>query len=97
MITTHLPGAPTPRAGNRAELPCQNSPDLFFAEAPDDIQLAKALCRHCPLQSACLDDALRRGELWGVWGGALFERGVIIPDKRARGRPRKAVTHGMPS
>jgi len=24
-----------------------------------------------------------------VWGGQLFLRGVIVPTKRARGRPRK--------
>jgi WhiB family transcriptional regulator, redox-sensing transcriptional regulator len=70
-------------------LPCQHSPDLFFAQAPDDIRLAKTLCRHCPVQPACLDDALQRRELWGIWGGALFERGVIIADKRRRGRPAK--------
>lgn len=89
MINTRALGSWPGRAGARPELPCQNSPDLFFADAPDDIRLAKMLCRHCPVQPACLADALRRGELWGVWGGALFERGVIIPGKRRRGRPCK--------
>lgn len=83
---------PQRRAEMAPELPCQSSPDLFFAESPDDIRLAKMLCRHCPVQAACLDGALARGELWGVWGGALFERGVIIADKRPRGRPRKRLT-----
>jgi WhiB family transcriptional regulator, redox-sensing transcriptional regulator len=82
---------PQRRAEPSPELLCQTSPDLFFAESPDDIRLAKMLCRHCPVQAACLDGALARGELWGVWGGALFERGAIIPDKRPRGRPRKHV------
>jgi len=26
-----------------------------------------------------------------VWGGEIFERGVVIPRKRPRGRPRKEV------
>ena len=73
----------------RLDVPCRHEPDLFFAEAPEDIRLAKMLCEHCPVQAACLAGALRRGEPWGVWGGALFDRGMIIADKRARGRPRK--------
>ena len=93
MTGTRVLGPPPRRrAGVHPELPCQSSPDLFFAESPDDIRLAKMLCGNCPVQAACLDGALVRGELWGVWGGALFERGAIIPDKRPRGRPRKRVT-----
>jgi WhiB family transcriptional regulator, redox-sensing transcriptional regulator len=93
MTGTRVLGPPPRRrAETRPELPCQTSPDLFFAESPDDIRLAKLLCRHCPLQQACLAGALRRGEPWGVWGGALFERGAIIPDKRPRGRPRKPAS-----
>ncbi len=71
------------------ELPCRSDPDLFFAEKPEDVQRAKALCRRCPLQSACLAGALQRGEPCGVWGGELLLRGVVIPGKRPRGRPRK--------
>ena len=34
-------------------LPCrQVNPDLFFAEAPSDVEAAKALCRDCPIQEA---------------------------------------------
>jgi WhiB family transcriptional regulator, redox-sensing transcriptional regulator len=79
------------RAKARPDVPCRHEPDLFFAESPDDIRLAKMLCEHCPVRAACLAGALRRGEPWGVWGGALFDRGMIIPDKRPRGRPRKAA------
>jgi WhiB family transcriptional regulator, redox-sensing transcriptional regulator len=71
------------------ELPCWSSPDLFFAEDPRDVQEAKALCRGCPVRAACLAGALERGEPWGVWGGELLERGMVIAHKRARGRPRK--------
>ena len=71
-------------------LACSTSPDLFFAESPEDVTRAKALCLDCPVRASCLADALNRGEPWGVWGGELFLNGAIIPSKRARGRPRKS-------
>ena len=70
-------------------LPCGDDPDLFFAESPDDVELAKSLCGDCPVRTACLGGAIERREPWGVWGGQLFLRGEIVPRKRARGRPRK--------
>lgn len=70
--------------------PCASDPDLFFAESPDDVELAKSLCGDCPARRACLAGAIERREPWGVWGGELFLRGEIIPRKRARGRPRKS-------
>jgi len=71
-------------------LPCRaNAADLFFAESPGDVELAKALCLDCPVRVECLAGALERREPWGVWGGELFQQGVVIPRKRPRGRPRK--------
>ena len=70
-------------------LPCADDPDLFFAESPDDVELAKSLCCDCPVRAQCLAGALQRREPWGVWGGELFLRGEVVPRKRARGRPRK--------
>ena len=70
-------------------LPCRTEPELFFAELPADVELAKALCLDCPIRKACLAGALERGEPWGVWGGELFVRGEIVARKRPRGRPRK--------
>jgi WhiB family transcriptional regulator, redox-sensing transcriptional regulator len=75
--------------GNRA-LPCADDPDLFFAESPDDVELAKSLCSDCPVRARCLAGAVERREPWGVWGGELFIRGEIVPRKRGRGRPRKS-------
>jgi WhiB family redox-sensing transcriptional regulator len=71
------------------QLPCADDPDLFFAEAPEDIELAKSICRGCTARLACLAGAVERREPWGVWGGELFLRGEIVPRKRPRGRPRK--------
>jgi len=71
------------------DLPCMDDPELFFAESPEDVEYAKALCRGCPARIACLSGAAERSEPWGVWGGELFLRGEIVPRKRPRGRPRK--------
>ena len=76
-------------------LPCTEAPELFFAESPQDVEQAKALCRGCRARLACLAGALERREPCGVWGGELLMSGAIVARKRARGRPRKdAVTIG---
>jgi WhiB family redox-sensing transcriptional regulator len=72
------------------DLPCAEDPELFFAEAPVDVEAAKALCQGCRIRVACLEGALARREPWGVWGGELLLRGTVVPRKRPRGRPRKA-------
>jgi WhiB family transcriptional regulator, redox-sensing transcriptional regulator len=71
------------------DLPCTRDPELFFAESPQDVEQAKAMCRECRARLACLSAALERSEPWGVWGGELLLRGAIVPHKRARGRPRR--------
>jgi WhiB family redox-sensing transcriptional regulator len=77
---------PTPGG---ADLPCTEDPELFFAEAPADVEAAKALCQGCSARAECLEGALERREPWGVWGGELLLRGTVVPRKRPRGRPRK--------
>lgn len=80
-------------AASRTELalPCRDGEaDLWFAEAPAELERAKALCDVCPIQAQCLAGALEREEPWGVWGGQIFERGAIVPRKKPRGRPSKA-------
>ena len=71
------------------DLPCVEDAELFFAEAPADVEAAKALCQGCRIRVACLEGALDRREPWGVWGGELLLRGTVVPRKRPRGRPRK--------
>jgi WhiB family transcriptional regulator, redox-sensing transcriptional regulator len=71
------------------DLPCTEDPELFFAESPEDVETAKAMCWGCKARLACLTGALERREPWGVWGGELLMRGAIVPRKRPRGRPRK--------
>ena len=70
--------------------PCRRfDPDLWFADSPAELELAKSLCGDCPVRVECLAGALERAEPWGVWGGEIFERGAVVPRKRPRGRPRK--------
>jgi WhiB family redox-sensing transcriptional regulator len=70
--------------------PCRaNDVDLWFAENPGQVQLAKALCGGCAIRGECLAGALERREPWGVWGGELFVQGHVVTSKRPRGRPRK--------
>jgi WhiB family transcriptional regulator, redox-sensing transcriptional regulator len=75
----------------RSEIPCRvQDAELWFAELPAHVEQAKALCRECPVRTACLASASERREPWGVWGGELFLQGVVVPRKRPRGRPRKS-------
>jgi len=72
------------------DVPCRvQDADLWFAEAPAELEQAKAFCAQCPARLACLAGAVERREPWGVWGGEIFERGAIVARKRPRGRPRK--------
>ena len=82
-----------PTGVDRSELgtiPCRAyDAELWFAESPADVELAKSLCSDCPVRAACLAGALERREPWGVWGGQLLVQGAIVARKRPRGRPRK--------
>ncbi|WP_234356325.1 WhiB family transcriptional regulator [Blastococcus sp. Marseille-P5729] len=81
-----------PDFGARDDLPCrQQDGDLWFAEKPAELELAKTLCQSCPVLTECLLSAIERREPWGVWGGQIFERGAVIATKRGRGRPRKGA------
>lgn len=78
------------------DVPCRvQDAELWFAETPDNLEVAKAFCRECPARLACLTGAIERREPWGVWGGEIFERGAIVARKRPRGRPRKDDRSGV--
>lgn len=86
------PTAPPAPVQVRQPVPCrEEDPELWFAESPAELELAKTFCVPCPVRDACLAGALDRGEPWGVWGGEIFDRGVVIARKRPRGRPRKVA------
>lgn len=60
-----------------AHLPVEESDRLFFGienrEAPGRLiaaaNKARAICRRCPIEAACLTNALLHDERYGVWGG----------------------------
>ncbi len=87
-MSAHAIGLPTTAQG----LPCrENDGELWFAESPGQLELAKSLCLECPVRELCLAGARERREPWGVWGGELFIGGVVVARKRPRGRPRKTA------
>lgn len=74
--------------GSSFNLPCHTAdPEMYFSEDELAIAEAKSLCRLCPVRSQCLEGALSRKEPAGVWGGELFEGGLVISRKRKAGRP----------
>lgn len=78
------------RSAGEQLLPCREyDAELWFAESPSDVELAKSLCGTCPLVAQCLAGAIERQEPWGVWGGQLLVQGAVVARKRPRGRPRK--------
>lgn len=60
-------------------------PELLFTRGASQ-NLAKMVCRQCPVQAACLADALDHRVEHGVWGG-MTER-----ERRALLRQRPDVT-----
>ena len=55
---------------------------LFFSDDVAHQARAKAMCAKCPVNVECLDAAITRRELWGIWGGELIENGRIVIGKR---------------
>ncbi|WP_394329365.1 WhiB family transcriptional regulator [Nocardiopsis sp. CNR-923] len=45
-------------------------PDVWFPPQGGSVRAAKRVCRVCPVRINCLAEAMQRGELYGVWGGA---------------------------
>jgi WhiB family redox-sensing transcriptional regulator len=69
-------------------------PDLFFGPEHESGKArvirqaqAKALCATCPVREECLEYALERSEVFGIWGGlnGKERRDVIRERKRADG------------
>lgn len=80
----------------------QTDPEMFFPDkgACDTARTAVRVCKECPVRDECLDQALARNELFGIWGGMTFnQRTVERRRRRMEGeiapRPTRTVcTHG---
>ena len=58
-------------------------PDLFFpvgttGPAIEQIDTAKAVCRTCDVQQACLEYALTTNQDSGIWGGTSEEERRVL-------------------
>ena len=59
----------------RGDAACRDDdPDLFFPDgnirsARAQVNMAKLICRGCPVRTLCLGWALDSGQAHGIWGG----------------------------
>jgi Transcription factor WhiB. len=47
-------------------------PELFYPTSEANmaaVEMAKSVCRRCPLRADCLSYALETGDDWGIWAG----------------------------
>jgi WhiB family redox-sensing transcriptional regulator len=42
---------------------------IFFPERGQTSRKAKQVCYSCPVREDCLEEALARREMFGIWGG----------------------------
>jgi len=57
-------------------VPCEKKPEYFF---PEDVpnpeeraemtEVAKSMCRRCPITEECFTYALETNQRYGIWGG----------------------------
>lgn len=75
-----------PRPPWTREALCRGTdPSVWFPARGETASPQKALCRACPVRTACLAAAMRHGEHIGLWGGLstrerrqLRVRGVVV-------------------
>ncbi|HWH33143.1 MAG TPA: WhiB family transcriptional regulator [Egibacteraceae bacterium] len=48
--------------------------ELFYSNEPTSVRAALRICGHCPVRKDCFEDAVQRGEWFGVWGGLKESR-----------------------
>jgi WhiB family redox-sensing transcriptional regulator len=69
----HTPIQHSPGHWADSALCAQTDPELFFPGKGGTSAPAKRICAACPVRAECLQDALDRGERFGIRGG-LSER-----------------------
>lgn len=71
------------------------APSFMFPDRDDlqGIEEAKQVCTFCPVKSTCLDEALARNEIHGIWGGMdederrRYRRRLMRRQRIARAQP----------
>ena len=83
-----LPDLWAQREGWEQDAACRgHDVDLFFSIEEPDQELALELCGSCEVREECLVSALKRHEMYGIWGGTLEnDRRLLIRDLRRRER-----------
>ncbi|WP_372730109.1 WhiB family transcriptional regulator [Nocardioides sp.] len=74
----------------------ETDPDVWFPERGGSANPAKAMCRRCENEDACLEWALTNGEEIGVWGGkSAPERRKLLADRQlSKSRKQADINHG---
>jgi WhiB family redox-sensing transcriptional regulator len=84
----------------REEALCAQSgiPDVWFPPPGGGspiVRIAKRICRECPVRQPCLDEALDRNEIHGIWGGLTSrERHEMRRHRPLRGH-RQTIDGGL--
>lgn len=89
---------PPPRIENwdwQAYAACRGmEPNLFFesSDSTSEEEMARRICRRCPVLSPCRSYAIEAGEPYGIWGGlSPRERRLLrLRCKWIPARPRNA-------
>ena len=59
--------------------------DEWFPERGSSTKKAKEICNKCPVIEPCLEQALERGERFGIWGGkSERERRAIRKERKMK-------------
>lgn len=92
MTATSAPRVPDVWPPHDAHPVCaDHNPETWFPRNAETFTRAVSLCRQCPFLDMCGAVAEARKE-YGVWGGALFDRGRKTHEFPTLGRPRKTTT-----
>lgn len=74
--------AATSRGWQAQALCAQADPDAWFPEKGGQPGKIKAICRQCPVRPECLNAALERDEMFGIWGGLSRQERVAVKRRR---------------
>lgn len=73
-----------PRGDWQEQAECgQTDPEVFFPDEDAPSRAAKAVCLRCPVRMECLDAALDRDELFGIWGGLSRQERAALKRRHA--------------
>jgi len=66
----------------------QVDPEMFFPDNPSEwitkLRLVRPLCNSCEFQAPCLEYAVERPELMGIWGGSTQQERYLVRKSRRK-------------